>query len=854
MASKICSITLAAGVGRRMPADMPPKPCCKIGPVSVIENALRTYEDAGIVRHVVVVGHRAQAIMAEVAPTRPDVLFAYQPSPRGTGDAVRCGLELLAGVDHPHHVLICAGDKVIAPHVIRGLVQSYGDSDCDLYLAAGPSEHYPSSGKIVQREGLCPAIIEVPDINVKQLAARLRGMPVEERPANIAQLAEIVREYIPQARKLAVCFPALSVLLDSDSLNWDEVVSAAESVPTAFDLRDGQVPVEDAADSPLSNLSVYVGRFERLLNAVHALRSDNVQGECYFTDVVELLGSAGGKIGIFQVSDPDDVMAFNTIEQLEAIRKVHSRRAQGMIGYPTLERWGNYLAGREPRGPAAKAVEALSVQVGPGKPAILVRSPGRINLMGRHVDHQGGVCNLMAIDREIVMAASPRDDDCVNLWNLDYANYPFRKFTFSELTADIVWEDWLRTLDSQYVQRLTSQTAGDWSNYAKGAALRLQHRFPDRKLRGMDAVVCGNIPAAAGLSSSSALVVAAAEALSELNALNIRSREFVDLCGEGEWFVGTRGGAGDHAAIKLGREREVVSISFFPFQVVGHHPFPEDCAVMVCNSGIRASKVENARARFNARVACYHMAREMLKKQAPEFADRIQHLRDVNTETLDVSLPALYAMLGRLPLSVDAATVQEMAAEFPLVEKCVRGLDLSQLEFPVRDVAMFGLGECDRARRSGELLGRGDVRGFGEMMGISHDGDRVSRWEPECTAFENCATNERIDSLIRRAAAPSSLAGAGAALWQQPGAYGCSTAKIDLMVDRVTQCPHVLGAQLAGAGLGGCIMVLVRNHGAQEAQALLEASYYEKEGMEPQLFVCRPSSGSRVLTSVEGTV
>ena len=49
------------------------------------------------------------------------------------------------------------------------------------------------------------------------------------------------------------------------------------------------------------------------------------------------------------------------------------------------------------------------------------------------------------------------------------------------------------------------QSAGDWVNYVKGAALRLQHRFPDRPLRGMDAFVIGNIPVGAGLSSSSAL-------------------------------------------------------------------------------------------------------------------------------------------------------------------------------------------------------------------------------------------------------------------------------------------------------------------------------------------------------------
>jgi bifunctional N-acetylglucosamine-1-phosphate-uridyltransferase/glucosamine-1-phosphate-acetyltransferase GlmU-like protein len=52
----------------------------------VIENALKTYELAGIDRHVIVVGRSADKVMDEVCRTRPDVLFAYQREPRGTGD------------------------------------------------------------------------------------------------------------------------------------------------------------------------------------------------------------------------------------------------------------------------------------------------------------------------------------------------------------------------------------------------------------------------------------------------------------------------------------------------------------------------------------------------------------------------------------------------------------------------------------------------------------------------------------------------------------------------------------------------------------------------------------------------
>ena len=472
--------------------------------------------------------------------------------------------------------------------------------------------------------------------------------------------------------------------------------------------------------------------------------------------------------------------------------------------------------------------------------------------MGRHIDHQGGMCNLLAIDRKVVMAASPRDDDAINLWNIDSASYPDRSFTIAELTRDIVWEDWLRTLDSQYVKRLASGAAGDWANYVKGTALRLQHRFHDRPLRGMDAFVCGNIPVGAGLSSSSALVVATAEALIELNALNVRPKELIDLCGEGEWFVGTRGGHGDHAAIKLGRENEVVSVSFFPFEVVARHPFPSACSLMICHSGILAKKTENAGARFNTRVACYHMARELIRSDFPQLASRVRHFRDINCDMLDLTLPALYRIVKSLPQRLGPADVEAVAKGSPDVANCIAGLDLGTLDFPVRDVALYGLAEMERAKHAGVCLDRGDAEGLGRLMTASHDGDRVARWEDgKSMPGAVSATDEFMDSLIERAEALGALTQSRAALFQQPGAYACSTPEIDSLVDLAHTCPGVLGAQLAGAGLGGCIMILLQIDAAEQLRNTLTAQYYNPRDLDPQLFVCHPSRGAQTLTAVE---
>ena len=871
MSPSFCSITLAGGRGSRMPADMPPKSCCRIGPVSVIENALTGYEQAGIRNHVVVVGHEAPTVMAEVCRIRRDVLFAYQVEPRGTGDAVRCALELLASSLSPDHVLISAGDKVVDPGVIAGIVETYVSSDYDLCLLAGDVKDNPGGGRIIVRGKSACAITEMADINARHLTDILRQKATRDRHRTVAELRCHVGAFLSPA-KLAAWSPGLAAVLknpDDDPVPWPDVLRAIEGLPTDFQIDSGSISLEEAEASTLSNLSLYVGRFDLVREAVRDLSSDNVTGECYFTDIVSHLASRGKRVGVLKVRDGQDVMAFNTIEQLEEVRKIHAVRIQGGARYPKLEQWERHFGVQAASGQPARAVSGLREKIGAERTGVVVRSPGRINIMGRHIDHQGGTCNLLAINREVVLAASAREDDRINLWNVNDADYPSRSFTFGELTSDIVWGDWLRTLELQYVKRVPSMKVGDWANYVMGAALRLQHWFKDRKLKGMDAFVCGNIPVGSGLSSSSALVVAATEALVELNALNVRPRELVDLCGEGEWFVGTRGGSADHAAITLGREKEVVSVSFFPFEIVGHHPFPDACSLMVCHSGLSAKKTEGAKGKFNVRIACYHLAREIIKRECGGLAKSIEHLRDVNAERLDITAGALYRVLRGVPVAMTPGEVRALAEEHAEIATCLGSLAIEEQDFPLRDVALFGLAEMERSKRAGRLLDDGDAKGFGRMMTISHDGDRVGRWDagvgrgsgtlgkkcqtPQKEPAPGGATDAAVDELIARCEGLTPLSESGAALWQQPGGYACSTPEIDLMVDTALAQEGVLGAQLSGAGLGGCVMILLESAHADAVRKALEETYYEPRGIEPQLFVCQPSRGSQVLTSVETT-
>jgi N-acetylgalactosamine kinase len=352
------------------------------------------------------------------------------------------------------------------------------------------------------------------------------------------------------------------------------------------------------------------------------------------------------------------------------------------------------------------------------------------------------------------------------------------------------------------------------------------------------------------------MVVAAAEAIIEVNALSVTPQQFVNLCGEGEWFVGTRGGSGDHAAIKLSRRGAIAHVRFYPFDVESIVPFPEGHRVVVCASGIQAKKAENARDVFNQCIAAYEAGclffrkllegdRSPLQQKGPvPLGGRIQYLRDVNPQTLECSEADILRLVKGLP---DRIPRDEMLRR-------LQGQDTAKLEtlflshnepkdgYRVRGVCLFGIAECLRSRGCAELLERGDVTGFGRLMVVSHDGDRVSRLDAsgQRQPLPLDVPDAALDALIAASERGEER------LLTVPGSYACSTPELDSMVDIALSVEGVAGAQLAGAGLGGCIMVLCRDDATEPLRNAMIRHYYEPAKREPQVEVCVPVEGSGI--------
>ena len=234
-------------------------------------------------------------------------------------------------------------------------------------------------------------------------------------------------------------------------------------------------------------------------------------------------------------------------------------------------------------------------------PHVIVRAPGRVNLIGEHTDYNDGFVFPVAIDRATCVAARPRTDRMVRV-----------------MAADLHEED-LFSIDQ--IER--SNRA--WHNYIRGVVLAL--RTAGHTLSGADMLIASDVPRGAGLSSSAALEVAIAYTFQVLNRLNILGEELALLAqGAENTFVGVQCGIMDQLIAVFGRADHALLIDCrdLTYRAV---PLPLSVAVVVCDSHIARTLAASA---YNQRRQECDAAVRALQQWYPG----IRALRDVSEDQL----------------------------------------------------------------------------------------------------------------------------------------------------------------------------------------------------------------------------
>lgn len=258
------------------------------------------------------------------------------------------------------------------------------------------------------------------------------------------------------------------------------------------------------------------------------------------------------------------------------------------------------------------------------RPSLLVRAPGRVNLIGEHTDYNDGFVLPMAIDRAVWIALRPRDDRQVHVYSLDF-----------DEAADF-------DLDA-----LKHENAG-WAEYVKGVAWALQEA--GEYLHGWEGVLAGDVPVGAGLSSSAALEMATARAFAEVSGWTWEPAQMakVGQRAENAW-VGVNCGIMDQMISAAGQASHALLIDCrsLAAEVV---PLPPGTRVVVLDTATRRGLVDSA----------YNQRRAQCEEAAHFFG--VPALRDVTLEAFEARAAELEPLTRRRARHVITENARTLAA------------------------------------------------------------------------------------------------------------------------------------------------------------------------------------------------
>ena len=360
------------------------------------------------------------------------------------------------------------------------------------------------------------------------------------------------------------------------------------------------------------------------------------------------------------------------------------------------------------------------------------RAPGRVNLIGEHTDYNDGFVMPAALDFSTWVRVAPLEQHKLKIYSENF-----------DEQIEIDLDD--RNLAAR----------GHWSDYPIGVAVTLERA--GYRLRGADLRIRGDVPIGSGLSSSAAIEVATACALTANSGLKIDARELALLCQRAEnEFVGARVGIMDQFISLFGQAQHALLLDCrsLEFKLL---PLPDNVRLIICNTMVKHELASSA----------YNERREQCEagvRVLAQFYPNVKALRDVTIEQLEQHRSELPEVIYR---------------------RC-------------RHVVT----ENARVIEAGEALEQHDLERFGRLMGESH----VSlRDDYEVSADE-------LDLMVELAQQVDGVYGAR----MTGGGFGGSTVNLvrEEMADEFRT--HVAQGYERGTGLKAEIYVCSAGNGAEE--------------------------------------
>ncbi|MBS1789538.1 MAG: hypothetical protein JST85_17570 [Acidobacteria bacterium] len=442
----------------------------------------------------------------------------------------------------------------------------------------------------------------------------------------------------------------------------------------------------------------------------------------------------------------------------------------------------------------------------------VLRAPARINILGEHVDYVSYLPTASLAfgshEHAMMMAFRPTGDAKVRGASFDARFAPF-EFTFDETQAparqDKSWEEFVFN---------RPVPAPHWSNYVKGAVSFARWKFGASIKTGFEFLIDSTIPASSGASSSSALVVLAAAAIRQANLLSFELSELAQDSSQAEWFLGTRGGSLDHAAICLAKHNRAVHLSY-----------ADNCAetISLPSKHFRwvtffthaADKGREVMLEYNERAAVSRLIIPALLRswEIPNphwFIDwryAVALLRDGALKTPET----LKTLIGYLPetMSLDELGLispkafRDCEAAFPALVA-----ERSSQRLSIRSRALHHLGEVWRVKKALDILQSAQseedsMRQLGELINQTHDSLR--------------------------------------------DLYGVSTPEVEHLIELLRSDSKVFGARLMGGGFGGNVLALTTADNVSKLVEQIQQGFYSPQhrdaAREGAVMISTPGNG-----------
>ncbi|KAK3306458.1 ribosomal protein S5 domain 2-type protein [Chaetomium strumarium] len=479
-------------------------------------------------------------------------------------------------------------------------------------------------------------------------------------------------------------------------------------------------------------------------------------------------------------------------------------------------------------------------------PEFVSRSPGRVNIIGEHIDYSLYSVLPMAITADALLAVSIDPSPATsNTFRVQIANVQSDKFPSHEF-------------DIPYDSVDIDATVHEWTNYFKSGLrgalelLRKKHGA-DFKPKSMKVLMDGTVPAGGGLSSSAAFVSASALAVMVANGeQTVDKTELTELAIVSERAVGVNSGGMDQSASVLSERGSALFVSFTPS--LGSRPvyFPKtnpELTFVVAQSFVTSDKFVTGPIHYNLRVVECSMAAAYLNAVLNPPGTVLPS----DASPLGTSLHGFHETYFALQEHASGATTSksvpdQLAELVNLVKQTLtkeEGYNREEvaavLGIPVDELnAKFTSRFPVRAERF--KLRQRALHCFNEALRVL---EFMRHLETTPSGDDTTSYNEYLGSLLDKSQASCR------------DIYECSCPEIDALC-AIAREAGSYGSRVTGAGWGGCSVHLVPANKVAAVREAWEREYYSKlqlteEQKEAAVVVSRPGSGS-ALYLVKGGV